>query len=94
MAETKKNKATKTAVSKTGGVDTASNRAPKSVKGQVIDVGTEGGIGGKVSVTIDGKEIKVPLGTTILKAAESLGLKIPTLRPLRRRPLPRLRGRG
>ncbi|HPV04650.1 MAG TPA: NADH-dependent [FeFe] hydrogenase, group A6 [Myxococcota bacterium] len=78
MAETKKTKATK-AASKTGGVDTASNRAPKSQKAHVVDIGDEGGIGGKVSVTIDGKEIKVPLGTTILKAAEQMGIKIPTL---------------
>ncbi len=36
-------------------------------------------IGGLVSVTIDGKEIKVPLGTTILEAAKQLGVRIPTL---------------
>jgi NADH-quinone oxidoreductase subunit G/[NiFe] hydrogenase diaphorase moiety small subunit len=66
-------------IDKTGGIDTAANRAPRSQQGQTIDPGTEGGIGGKVSVTIDGRDIKVPLGTTILQAAELLGVKIPTL---------------
>jgi NADH-quinone oxidoreductase subunit G/[NiFe] hydrogenase diaphorase moiety small subunit len=37
------------------------------------------GIGATVSVTIDGNEVKVPIGTTILKAAEDLGIRIPTL---------------
>ena len=32
-----------------------------------------------VNLTIDGKSIQVPEGTTILDAAESLGIKIPTL---------------
>jgi iron-only hydrogenase group A len=36
-------------------------------------------LGAKVSVTIDGHEIKVPLGTTILEAAKSIGVRIPTL---------------
>jgi NADH-quinone oxidoreductase subunit G/[NiFe] hydrogenase diaphorase moiety small subunit len=38
-----------------------------------------GYIGGLVSVTIDGKDHKVPLGTTILDAARQLGIRIPTL---------------
>jgi len=38
-----------------------------------------GSIGAKITVTIDGIEIKVPLGTTILEAAKSIGVKIPTL---------------
>jgi NADH-quinone oxidoreductase subunit G/[NiFe] hydrogenase diaphorase moiety small subunit len=38
-----------------------------------------GYIGGLVSVTIDGKEHKVPLGTTINDAAKQLGIRIPTL---------------
>ncbi len=79
MAETKTKKSGKAAAGKTGGIDTAANRAPKSQKAHVVDPGMAEGIGGKVSVTIDGKEIKVPMGTTILKAAEQLGLKIPTL---------------
>nr|WP_320133989.1 NADH-dependent [FeFe] hydrogenase, group A6 [uncultured Holophaga sp.] len=36
-------------------------------------------IGAKVGVNIDGFEIKVPLGTTILDAAKQAGIKIPTL---------------
>ena len=32
-----------------------------------------------VTLTIDGKEIQVPKGTTILDAAAELGIKIPTL---------------
>jgi formate dehydrogenase major subunit len=32
-----------------------------------------------VNVTIDGKSIQVPEGTTVLRAAESAGIKIPTL---------------
>jgi iron-only hydrogenase group A len=36
-------------------------------------------IGATVSVTIDGIETKVPLGTTILEAAKSIGVRIPTL---------------
>ncbi len=38
-----------------------------------------GYIGGLVSLTIDGKEHKVPLGTTILDAAKQIGIRIPTL---------------
>ncbi len=34
---------------------------------------------GEVKLTIDGKTITVPQGTTILKAAEKVGVKIPTL---------------
>ncbi|MFP4106098.1 MAG: NADH-dependent [FeFe] hydrogenase, group A6 [Phycisphaerae bacterium] len=37
------------------------------------------GIGAKVKVTIDGKETRVPLGTSILKAASEMGVRIPTL---------------
>jgi len=36
-------------------------------------------IGATVSVTIDGIETKVPFGSTILDAAKSLGVRIPTL---------------
>ena len=36
-------------------------------------------IGATVPVTIDGHEVKVPLGTTILDAAKSIGVRIPTL---------------
>jgi NADH dehydrogenase/NADH:ubiquinone oxidoreductase subunit G len=33
----------------------------------------------QVTLIIDGKEVSVPAGTTILKAAEKLGIKIPTI---------------
>ncbi len=36
-------------------------------------------IGGTVSITINGQETKVPLGSTILDAARKVGIKIPTL---------------
>ncbi len=36
-------------------------------------------LGANISVTIDGMETKVPLGTTILEAAKSIGVHIPTL---------------
>jgi hypothetical protein len=36
-------------------------------------------IGATVTVTIDGIETKVPFGSTILDAAKSLGIRIPTL---------------
>jgi iron-only hydrogenase group A len=36
-------------------------------------------LGATVGVTIDGMETKVPLGTTILEAAKSIGVRIPTL---------------
>lgn len=56
------------------------SRAPVSQRGRVVPVSSDPeAIGGTVSVTIDGLETKVPLGTTILDAARSLGLKIPTL---------------
>ena len=32
-----------------------------------------------VTLTIDNQQVSVPEGTTILKAAEKLGIKIPTL---------------
>ena len=56
------------------------SRAPVSQRGHVVPVSSDPeAIGGTVSVTIDGIETKVPLGTTVLDAARSLGLKIPTL---------------
>ncbi|MCX8032705.1 MAG: NADH-dependent [FeFe] hydrogenase, group A6 [Thermoleophilia bacterium] len=36
-------------------------------------------IGATVTITIDGTEVKVPIGTTILQAAKSIGVRIPTL---------------
>jgi iron-only hydrogenase group A len=59
------------------------SRAPVSQRGQVVTADTDGitadMIGGSVSVTIDGHEGKVPLGTTILQAAHQMGIRIPTL---------------
>lgn len=37
------------------------------------------GIGGKITISIDDREAKVPVGTTILEAARQLGVRIPTL---------------
>ena len=58
------------------------SRAPVSQKRQQVQ--PAGGdaaafIGGLVTAKIDGKEHKVPLGTTILDAARQLGIRIPTL---------------
>ena len=36
-------------------------------------------IGAMIKVTIDGQDVKVPMGTTILEAARKMGIKIPTL---------------
>ena len=59
-----------------------SSRAPVSQKRQQVtpvEGHTAGFIGGLVTAKIDGKEHKVPLGTTILDAAKQLGIRIPTL---------------
>jgi iron-only hydrogenase group A len=55
-------------------------RAPASQQPQTIarPVNPEA-IGGKVNLTINGTELKVPLGTTILEAARQIGVSIPTL---------------
>jgi len=55
-------------------------RSPKSTKtaSVKIPVNTEA-IGALIKVTIDDKEIRVPMGTTILEAAGKLGINIPTL---------------
>ncbi len=55
-------------------------RSPKSTKTASVKlpVNTEA-IGALIKVTIDDKEIRVPMGTTILEAAGKLGLNIPTL---------------
>lgn len=56
------------------------NRAPMSQRSQEVRTqGAEGTISAKVKIEIDGLEIKVPLGTTILEAARHLGIRIPTL---------------
>jgi NADH-quinone oxidoreductase subunit G/[NiFe] hydrogenase diaphorase moiety small subunit len=55
-------------------------RAPKAQRPAEVAKPTDrDAIGAMVGVTIDDKEIKVPLGTTILDAAKELGIHIPTL---------------
>lgn len=60
-------------------IDTNGTRAPVSQRPHTVSPSAEGGIGATVSITIDGKEFKVPFGTTILEAAKSIGIRIPTL---------------
>lgn len=36
-------------------------------------------IGGQITVTLDGHDVKVPMGTTLLEAARKVGVRIPTL---------------
>ncbi|MHB9031077.1 MAG: NADH-dependent [FeFe] hydrogenase, group A6 [Candidatus Latescibacterota bacterium] len=56
------------------------SRTPKSVQPHTIKVsGSEEAIGAKVKVTIDGVEMRVPYGTTILEAAKTINVHIPTL---------------
>ncbi len=56
------------------------SRAPRSTTpSQVKKPDNIEAIGAMVKVKIDDKEIKVPMGTTILEAAKELGLNIPTL---------------
>jgi NADH-quinone oxidoreductase subunit G/[NiFe] hydrogenase diaphorase moiety small subunit len=61
------------------GADTA--RAPSSQKIQQVHVGGDVMqlIGGQITVTIDGTDVKVPMGTTVLDAARRVGVRIPTL---------------
>ena len=61
------------------GTDTS--RAPVSQKIQQIPVPDDASmmIGGRITVSIDGAEVKVPMGTTILDAAKQIGVRIPTL---------------
>ncbi len=56
------------------------SRAPVSQRGRTITTDADlGAIGATVSLEIDGIALKVPMGTTILKAAEQIGIRIPTL---------------
>jgi len=56
------------------------SRAPMSQKAHTIAIQSDSEmIGANITINIDGKEMKVPLGTTILQAAKKLGVKIPTL---------------
>lgn len=57
-----------------------SSRAPHSQRGHQVEAPTNAqAIGASIGVTIDGKEVKVPMGTTILEAAKQVGIRIPTL---------------
>ena len=61
-------------------IEEAKSRAPVSQRPHTVAAPEDtGAIGATVSATIDGKDIKVPLGTTILEAAKQLGIHIPTL---------------
>ncbi len=61
-------------------ITSPTSRAPKSQKPHRVDGGDDpNAIGAQVTVTIDGIQTKVPLGTTILEAAKKIGVKIPTL---------------
>jgi len=59
---------------------TSTHRAPLSqTSRRVLPTTSPQAIGATVTVVIDGIEAKVPFGTTILEAAASLGVTIPTL---------------
>ncbi|MCL4218057.1 MAG: [FeFe] hydrogenase, group A [Candidatus Hydrogenedentes bacterium] len=56
------------------------SRAPLSQRVRKITTPSDStAIGASVSVDIDGRLLKVPMGTTILEAASQAGIKIPTL---------------
>ncbi|MCG2685153.1 MAG: iron hydrogenase small subunit [Planctomycetales bacterium] len=55
-------------------------RAPASQRGRTAEVLEHAkALGKQIEVTIDGRAITVPLGTTILESAQQLGIRIPTL---------------
>jgi len=55
-------------------------RAPKGYRGQTIEKPENmNAIGAQITVNIDGEDVKVPMGTTILEAAKQMGIHIPTL---------------
>ena len=59
---------------------TRMHRAPLSQQTRrVVTTTSPDAIGATVTVQIDGVEAKVPFGSTILQAAESIGIHIPTL---------------
>ena len=61
-------------------IEEAKSRAPVSQRPHTVQAPSDSeAIGAKVSLTIDGNEIKVPLGMTILEAAKQVGIHIPTL---------------
>ncbi len=60
-------------------INDKNDRAPKSTQPHVVKTQDSDGIGSKVKVTIDGVELRVPYGTTILEAAKMINVHIPTL---------------
>ena len=55
-------------------------RVPASQQALTVPIpGNLDAIGASIGVNIDGFEVKVPLGTTILEAAKRAGVRIPTL---------------
>lgn len=61
-------------------IPVADERAPLSQrKYRIKELEDTDAIGAMVKITIDGNEIKVPYGTTILEAARKLNIHIPTL---------------
>jgi len=61
-------------------VTEGARRAPASQQNQIANpTNNPSAIGGQVTVSIDGQDVKVPLGTTILDAAKKVGVHIPTL---------------
>ena len=61
-------------------LDSGVTRAPKSQMLRTVEaIAHAKAIGKRVELTIDGKPIAVPVGTTILEAATTLGVRIPTL---------------
>ncbi|MEQ8225136.1 MAG: 2Fe-2S iron-sulfur cluster-binding protein, partial [Candidatus Eremiobacterota bacterium] len=60
-------------------ISVADERAPLSQrKYRIKELEDKDAIGAMVKITIDGNEIKVPYGTTILEAARKLNIHIPT----------------
>lgn len=60
--------------------DEATSRAPASQRPPTFQVPSDTeAIGAMITATIDGKEVRVPFGTTILEAARQVGIRIPTL---------------
>jgi len=61
-------------------IEEAGSRAPMSQQSLTVPKpASPDSIGGTVSVSINGLDVKVPLGTTILAAAQQIGVRIPTL---------------
>ncbi len=61
------------------GVETSRAPASQRPHGMTLPGDASQLIGGQVTVNIDGQDVKVPLGTTILEAARQIGIRIPTL---------------